>query len=193
MGSGISSKKGFNLLRSLTSNRSDQDDQGSMTQVHPVWSMVVAQNGKQLAAACADHQIHLWCLVTWQILISLRGHGDTVWQVAYSPDNRLLASASADGTIRIWEVDSGFPMGVLPRTDANWIWCLSFSPDSMTLVSGGADTRMTLCVQSKLWCTSSRRFLLSRWDEDQWQVCISEFHATGSPVCHILLGGLVAR
>eukprot|EP00746_Dinoflagellata_sp_MGD_P167724 gnl/MRDRNA2_/MRDRNA2_98582_c0_seq1.p1 gnl/MRDRNA2_/MRDRNA2_98582_c0~~gnl/MRDRNA2_/MRDRNA2_98582_c0_seq1.p1 ORF type:complete len:545 (-),score=78.16 gnl/MRDRNA2_/MRDRNA2_98582_c0_seq1:16-1650(-) len=144
MGSGLSSKKGFTLLFSLSSNRSDQDEQGTLTQVHPVWSMAVAQNGKQLAAATADHQIHLWCLVTYQILISLRGHGDTVWQVTYSPDNRLLASASADGTIRIWEVDTGFPMGVLPRTDANWIWCLSFSPDSMTLVSGGADTRMTL-------------------------------------------------
>lgn len=141
---GIGGPKGFTLLFSLSSNRSDQDEKGILTQVHPVWSMAVAQNGKQLAAATADHQIHLWCLVTYQILISLRGHGDTIWQIAYSPDNRLLASASADGTIRVWEVDNGFPIGVLPRTDANWIWCLAFSPDSTTLVSGGADTRMTL-------------------------------------------------
>lgn len=145
MGSGCpgSQKKTFQLKFSISTNRGGGED-GVCTEIHPIWSMAVAKNGKQLAAATGNHQIHLWCLVTYRILISLRGHGNTVWQVCYSPDNRLLASASADGTIRLWEVDTGFPLSVLPRGDANWVWCVAFSPDSSTLVSGGADTKMTI-------------------------------------------------
>jgi len=127
MGS-AASKKGFTLLFSLSTNRVDPE-RTKYSEIYPVWSIAITKNGKQLAAATAENKIHLWCLVTFQILISLTGHGDSVWHVEYSPDCRYLASASADGTIRMWEVDTGYPLSIM-RGHANWVWSLAFSHDS---------------------------------------------------------------
>jgi len=142
MGSGNSRAQQFNLIFSLTINRADPI-KNQYSEVYPVWSIAVSQNGKQLAATTADHRIHLWCLLTYKILISLVGHGDTVWFVKYSPDNRFLASGSADGTIRLWDVETGFPVSIL-RAHANWVWTVAFTPDAQYFASGGADSRVFL-------------------------------------------------
>ena len=81
--------------------------------------------------------------MTYQLLISLTGHGDTIWCVQYSPDCQVLVSASSDGTIRLWEVDTGFPISIL-RAHANWVWHLQFAPNSQNFCSAGADTRIFL-------------------------------------------------
>ena len=47
--------------------------------------MAERSNGKQLAAATADAVINLWCLLTYQPLVALQGHGDTVWGVESPP------------------------------------------------------------------------------------------------------------
>eukprot|EP00397_Hematodinium_sp_SG-2012_P022897 GEMP01023756.1.p1 GENE.GEMP01023756.1~~GEMP01023756.1.p1 ORF type:complete len:446 (+),score=63.50 GEMP01023756.1:67-1404(+) len=136
------SQNEFQLVFSLSTNRSDTVEQ-VYSEIYPVWCIDISQNGKQLAAASADQRIHLWCLVTYTILISLTGHGDTVWFVKYSPDNRYLVSGSADGTIRIWQVSTGLPVSIL-RAHANWVWAVAFTPDGQYFASGGADSRLFL-------------------------------------------------
>mmetsp|Transcript_2622 Transcript_2622/g.6090 ORF Transcript_2622/g.6090 Transcript_2622/m.6090 type:complete len:355 (+) Transcript_2622:787-1851(+) len=143
MGGGVSSgPKNFPLYLSLSTNKMDEERQG-YEKLFPVWCIALCPNGKQLAAASSDNKIHLWCLMTYQLLISLTGHGDTIWCVQYSPDCQVLASASSDGTIRLWEVDTGFPISIL-RAHANWVWCLQFAPNSQNFASAGADTRIFL-------------------------------------------------
>ena len=94
-------------------------------------------------------------MLSYQLLISLTGHGDTIWSVQYSPDCQTLASASSDGTVRLWEVDTGFPIAVL-RAHANWVWHLQFAPSSRNFVSAGADTRIFL------WTVDSQNPLLGK-------------------------------
>lgn len=142
MGGGVSSQKNFPLFISLTRNETDAE-KTEYKKLYPCWSIALIPNGKQLAAATSDNKIHLWCLMTYQLLISLTGHGDTIWSVQYSPDCQLLASASSDGTIRLWEVDTGFPLNIL-RAHANWVWNIQFAPDSRNFISAGADTRIFL-------------------------------------------------
>ncbi|KAF4676763.1 Telomerase protein component 1 [Perkinsus chesapeaki] len=138
----------FNLILSLSADRT-LDDQGGLAyrndsvNPHPVWSVSVTSDGLQLAAACADNRIHLWCLVSFQILISLGGHGDVIWEVAYSPNDEFLLSCSADGTCRLWEVATGFPMAVV-RGHSNWVWAITWSGDSRYFATGGTDSR--ICV-----------------------------------------------
>jgi len=140
MGSGASSQ--FHLVFSLTTNRADPI-LNTYTEIFPVWSIAITSNGKQLAATTSDHKIHLWCLMTYKILISLTGHGDTVWHLQYSPDNRFLSSSSADGTVRLWDVESGFPVSIM-RAHANWVWCVAWTPCSRYFATGGADSRIFL-------------------------------------------------
>lgn len=145
MGSGASQEKQFSsksALFSLSANRGQTDD-GVFTEIYPVWCIAVTSNGKQLASAAADAVITLWCLITYDPLVALQGHGDTVWDIKYSPDDKFLASASADGTVRLWEVETGYPYALL-RGHTNWVWSLAFSPDSTRFVTAGSDCKI-LC------------------------------------------------
>lgn len=144
MGSGAS-RKSWQRDYYLSSNVFKKSSAGEQfSQVFPVWTIAITSNQLQLAAACSNHRINLWCLVEHKLLTALVGHSDTIWSVAYSPDDALLASAGADGTTRLWEVCSGLQVMILPRNHANWVWCLAWSPDGSSLASGGSDARIML-------------------------------------------------
>lgn len=142
MGGGAS-KKTWQQAFHLTSNVQDKDGE-QYQKVFPVLTIAVTHNQKMLAAATSDNRINLWCLVTYNLLIALRGHADTVWCVRFSPDDALLASSSADGTVRLWEVHTGMPLLILPRCHANWVQAVAWSPDSQTLATGGSDAKIVL-------------------------------------------------
>jgi len=93
MGVGVSTQNRgsnkFPLHLSLSNNKVDQTGT-SFEKLYPIWCIAISPNGKQLAAASSDNKIHLWCLVAYQLLISLTGHGDTIWCVQYSPDSRVF-------------------------------------------------------------------------------------------------------
>lgn len=126
----------------LTNNGPDNLPPGEpYLEVYPVWSLAVTKNGKQLAAATSDNKINLWCLTTFNLLIALTGHAETVWQLAYSPDDSLLASCSADGNVKFWEANSGRCALTQPHR-ANWVWSLAWSPDGERLATGGSDGRI---------------------------------------------------
>lgn len=140
MGGGAS-KKTWNRLFHISSNVPDTSGM-TYSQIFPVWAIAVTKNQRQLATATSDNRINLWCLVTHQLLAPLTGHADTVWKLSYSPDDALLASTSADGTVRLWEVSTGLPVMVLPRSHANWVWTIAWSPDGSRLATGGSDARI---------------------------------------------------
>lgn len=142
MGSG-SSAAPFKLHRSLVTNDDLKYRGRERVEVHPVWSITLSRSGQRLASATGDNLIHLWCFMTWEILVSLRGHTDTIWFLEYAPNDRVLASASSDNTIRLWEPEAGVPISIL-RGHTHWVLSLAFSSDSSRLISAGADSKLLL-------------------------------------------------
>src|SRR5215475_7729178 len=77
------------------------------------------------------------------VMLTLRGHTNTVQTLAYSPDGKTLASAGDDRTVCLWDLTTGAAHHVLrDHTDA--VLTVAFSPDGRTLASGGYDKQMRL-------------------------------------------------
>jgi WD40 repeat protein len=88
----------------------DVDSGGIVARLpHPrkVYGLAWSGNGATLAAACDDHQIHLWDAVTYRPRAVLKGHDGPVVFVAFGPSDDLLVSASWDGTSRLWDPATG--------------------------------------------------------------------------------------
>src|SRR5260370_284946 len=67
-----------------------------------VYDLLVARNGKSLAALCKDQQIRQWGLPQGQLLRTIDTHGRNAALVLVSDDVRLLA-ADRDGTVMAWD------------------------------------------------------------------------------------------
>ena len=72
--------------------------------------MAERSNGKQLAAATADAVINLWCLLTYQPLVALQGHGDTVWGVESPPFILRFPQFTSEGYFGRYFNKKGFLM-----------------------------------------------------------------------------------
>jgi WD40 repeat protein/tetratricopeptide (TPR) repeat protein len=93
-------------------------------------------NGRWLAAASWNKEVHLWEVATGKRVHIFRHTKEASW-VSFSPDNRLLASASWDGNVILWNLVSGKQHRAWkahPRT-----YSLAFSPDGRWLATGGED------------------------------------------------------
>jgi WD40 repeat protein len=65
-------------------------------------------DGKYLACADSDNDIHLWLDAEAATRGPvLRGHNDEIRSLAFSPDGTKLASAGADRVIHVWDVRDG--------------------------------------------------------------------------------------
>jgi len=71
-------------------------------------SVAINPSGDLVAAAYADHSIHIWDTATRDELTSVKdglfGHIDTITDLRFTSDGKLLISVSMDGTIRLWGV-----------------------------------------------------------------------------------------
>jgi len=94
-----------------------------------------AVDGSKLISGSSDHSIKSWNTTTWQQIIVLTGHTDTVYGIAISPNDRILASASFDGTAQLWNLDNGQPIGS-PLQHTDDVSCLSFSTDGQLPATG---------------------------------------------------------
>src|SRR5260370_4206229 len=67
-----------------------------------VYDLLIARNGKSVAAFCEDQQIRKWSLPQGQLLRTIDTHGRNTALVLVSDDGRLLA-ADRDGTVMAWD------------------------------------------------------------------------------------------
>eukprot|EP00933_Yihiella_yeosuensis_P010474 TRINITY_DN11702_c0_g2_i1.p1 TRINITY_DN11702_c0_g2~~TRINITY_DN11702_c0_g2_i1.p1 ORF type:complete len:519 (-),score=86.91 TRINITY_DN11702_c0_g2_i1:935-2491(-) len=110
--------------------------------LRPVWAVAVAEVNMVMAAATADHEVHLWDLQDCELKVTMRGHTGQVWEVKFSTNESVLATGSSDYTVRLWDTDSGSPLGVL-RGHSAAIRCLAFSWSGY-LISGDMDSNLFL-------------------------------------------------
>jgi small GTP-binding protein len=87
-----------------------------------------------------------------KLVLTLRGHTNTIGRIAWSPDGRMLASPSVDRTIRLWDVETGECLRTL-KGHKGIVYSVAFDPTGRTLASGSSDKTI------KLWTPASGTML----------------------------------
>lgn len=103
-----------------------------------ILSVAFSPDGKIVATAGDDQQIHLFDAATGEARPSCRGHRHIVLAVAFSPDGKQLASGSADRTLRIWDASIGKELHRVTAHEVE-VAAVAFSPDGKTIATGGGD------------------------------------------------------
>ncbi len=104
-----------------------------------VEGVAFSPDGKTLALASREGNIHLWDVPTGELRESLKGHSGAVSAVAFSPDGRTLASGGWDQTVRLWNVATRRQLMQLDPggVELGNVLSLAFSPDGQHLLAGG--------------------------------------------------------
>ena len=103
-----------------------------------VASLALTPDGKCLATADFDGNIHLWQVRQGKQLLTFQGHTNWVTSVSFSPDGQTLVSGSYDTTVKLWDVGTGICLGTFTGHPMG-VYSVAFSPDGQTLVSGSSD------------------------------------------------------
>jgi WD40 repeat protein/tetratricopeptide (TPR) repeat protein/tRNA A-37 threonylcarbamoyl transferase component Bud32 len=112
-------------------------------------------DGRRLAS-CGGYkpgEVKVWDTVTGEVVLTLRGHADSVEGVAFSPDGRRLASsggklAPKQGEVKVWDAVTGKEMLTLGG-HTGLVRSAAFSPDGRRLASASEDGTV------KVWDTAT--------------------------------------
>ena len=127
-------------------------------------NIIFSPDGLMLASGYS-YEVTIYQVEDGQLLLSLKGHKDTVRSLAFSPDGQILA-AGAGGmgkewskeegkwityNIRLWRVSDGEQLHALADHEES-VDCLAFSPDGKLLASGGGLSSMNKVDNNvRLW------------------------------------------
>jgi RNA polymerase sigma factor (sigma-70 family) len=99
--------------------------------------VVLAPDGRMLAAASQDGTVALWEIATGKERLRLRaGVTGPLTALAYSPDSGLIIAAGPGQTLWCWDAVTGQRLGQRSGDQAH-VGVLAFAPDGRKLVSGG--------------------------------------------------------
>lgn len=118
-----------------------------------VESVDFSPDGKIMAMASREANLHLWDVASGQLLETLKGHSSSVDSVAFSPDGRTLASGSGDRTVRLWNMLTRRELLQLDpgSIDLGQVKSLAFSPDGKQLLAGGYGTAAFWSASPNAW------------------------------------------
>ena len=107
-----------------------------------VEDVAFSPDGKTLAMASREANVHLWDVDAGKLLETLKGHSSAVLAVAFSPDGRTLASGSVDQTVRLWNVETRRELMQLDPggVELGQVQSLAFSHDGQQLLAAGDRT-----------------------------------------------------
>ena len=104
----------------------------------PPFVVRVSKDGKLLAAAGGDREVHLWDLATGKMAHRLALELGDAMDLAFSPDGRMLAGSSEDTNIYVWDTNTGAVKNVV-RDLSLTTFGLAFAPEGKWLFAGSGD------------------------------------------------------
>jgi WD40 repeat protein len=110
-----------------------------------VRGLATSPDGKLLAVACGNGQIHLLDTTDLNEQFTLPGHEIGANSLAWHPSKPVLVSGGKDGHIRLWRTDEEYRALHAFPAHKDAIYHLAFSPDGTKLASAGRDKT------AKLW------------------------------------------
>jgi WD40 repeat protein len=102
-----------------------------------ILSLARSQDGRLLAAGCANGQVVLIDPHARTVQGTLLGHRHEVTALAFAPDGRTLVSGSKDGTVRLWNLATQQELFILEDRLGTTINSVAFTPDGTTLITAG--------------------------------------------------------
>eukprot|EP01060_Flectonema_neradi_P025129 TRINITY_DN33969_c0_g1_i1.p1 TRINITY_DN33969_c0_g1~~TRINITY_DN33969_c0_g1_i1.p1 ORF type:complete len:571 (+),score=60.74 TRINITY_DN33969_c0_g1_i1:43-1755(+) len=72
-----------------------------------VLSVAFSDDGKLLASASSDKNVHIWDNVAGVRVRTLEGHTSCVTSICFSKNGKFVASGSRDFTVRLWDPTTG--------------------------------------------------------------------------------------
>ncbi len=105
-----------------------------------VSSVAWSPDGMRIAIGGNDKLVHVWN-VTTNIIVTYRGHSNTVLGVTWSPDGKLIASASEDTTVQVWNATTGSKVLIYPGHTKK-VHSVAWSRDGKYIASGGDDAKV---------------------------------------------------
>jgi mono/diheme cytochrome c family protein len=113
-----------------------------------VLAAAFSQDGRLLAAGCADTGVRVYEVASRKRLWSSKVHSDWVTGVSFSGDGRFLASSSKDMTVKVYEVADGTLFTTYNGHNRNYgkyrgqhpVNAVQFVPGAPTAVSAGGGT-----------------------------------------------------
>jgi WD40 repeat protein/class 3 adenylate cyclase len=119
-----------------------------------VWTVTYSPDGKHIATASQDKMARIWDAKTGQLLLTLKGHTDSVNGIVYSLDGKRLATSSDDNTAKVWDAATGKELLTLSG-HTRVVRRIAFSPDGTRLATTSADGT------ARVWDAHTGKELLS--------------------------------
>ncbi|KAF8833617.1 WD40 repeat-like protein [Paxillus ammoniavirescens] len=115
------------------------DEGGTVTKEGGWVHAVATSSDGRWVAGGTRMTITIWNATTYEKVVELEGHTDTVTWLAFSPDSVRVASGSRDGTVVVWSATTGEQLVGPLGGHAGWVWCVAFSPDGNKIASSDWD------------------------------------------------------
>lgn len=100
-------------------------------------------DGRYIASAGWDNDIHIWDTATGELSRTLSGHPHGVWSLDWSPSGSLLVSGDVNGNVLLWDAASGEVLSTISGHTLT-INAITFAPDSETFASASADNTVEI-------------------------------------------------
>jgi WD40 repeat protein/tetratricopeptide (TPR) repeat protein len=140
-------------------------------------ALALSQDGRWLAAGCADHTVRVWDMSTGRQRFVLRGHRTPVLKLAFSRDGTRLASAGGSvaqlmlraeppwdrAELRVWDLTRGRGLTAV-EPQALLVTALAFSPDGGSLVSAGIPLPAVSRKPADVQFPGKKAYAIRVWD-----------------------------